>query len=81
MDEHARPADRLAELPDGTRKFLAQLDDEDIVTLKQGLGLIRSLLTVGRFTKWVIITILGMFLGAVMFIEAMQKLSAWWHPK
>lgn len=81
MDEHAKPATRLAELPEETQRFLAQLDEGDIVALKQGLELIRSLLTVGRFTKWVIITIVGMFLGLVMVGEGVQKVLAWWSSK
>lgn len=81
MDENAKPAGRMIELPEKTREFLAQLDDQDIVTLNQGLGLIRSLMTVGRFTKWVIITIVGMFLGMVMVGEGVQKVLSWWPHK
>lgn len=79
MDETASPAERMAELPEETRQFLAELDDKDIATLRDGLGLVRSMMTVGRFSKWVIIMLAGIFFGGVMFVEAVQKIWNWIH--
>lgn len=81
MDNDAKPAVRMGELPEKTRQFLSELDEADIATLRDGLGLIRSLMTVGRFSKWVIVSMLGMFLGGVMFIDGLQKVWAWLHPR
>lgn len=81
MDESVRPADRLSELPEETRKFLAELDEKDVATLRDGLGLIRSLMTVGRFSKWVIVTLVGIFLGGVMVVDGVQKVWAWIQPR
>lgn len=40
MDPNAKPADRMAELPEKTRTFLAQLREEDIDTLNACLKLV-----------------------------------------
>lgn len=80
MNNEARPADRLAELPEETRQFLSKLDEEDIETLDQGLRLVRATMTVGRFAKWLIVGILGLFVGMVMFVETVQRVMAWFKP-
>lgn len=80
MDLNAKPADRMVELPEKTRTFLAQLRDEDIDTLNAGLKLVVATMTVGRFVKWLIVGILGMFAGVVMFGESVVKILAWFRP-
>lgn len=77
MNHHADPADRFAELPAETRKFLSKLDEEEIATLDQGLRLVRAMMTVGRFARWMIVGVLGLFVGASMFLDSLQKVIAW----
>ncbi|CAH1658803.1 conserved hypothetical protein [Hyphomicrobiales bacterium] len=77
MDEQKPPTERMADLPDETRAFLAQLQPGDIELLREGLGLLRSILTVGRFMRWLVITLAGLVIGSVMLWENIQKAGAW----
>ena len=52
------------ELPPETVRFLAELSREDIATLKTGLPLIRMVVSFGKVTKWLTITLGGLILGA-----------------
>lgn len=86
MQEPGRAPDRLAELPPEVRKFLAGLRDEELKTfreivklpaddIKEGFRFVRELRTVGRFTRWLIVTIVGVFIGTMVFIDYILK--AW----
>jgi len=80
LDEDAKTPDRLMELPEETRKFLAQLRDDDIDTLKDGLNLVNSIRTVGTFMKWLIIGVIGIFIGSVMIWENVLKVIRFLTP-
>ena len=80
MDETAKPAERMAELPEETREFLAQLREEDIATLKDGVRLVNAIRTVGTFMKWLIVGFLGLVVGVVMLGESVLKIIAWFRP-
>jgi hypothetical protein len=73
-------AKRFDDLSDETKKFLSDLRTEDIKTLQDGARLVNSAMTVGRFMKWVIISLLGMLAGIVMFGETVLKILAWFRP-
>jgi hypothetical protein len=73
-------AKRFDDLSDETKKFLSDLRTEDIKTLQDGARLVNSAMTVGRFMKWVIISLLGMLAGIVMFGETVLKIVAWFRP-
>lgn len=86
MQEPDRAPDRMAELPPEVRKFLASLRDEELKTfreivklpaddIKEGFRFVRELKTVGRFTRWLILTIVGVFIGTMVFIDYILK--AW----
>jgi G:T/U-mismatch repair DNA glycosylase len=81
MDE--KHVDRYAELPEETRKFVEELRPKDIQLLQQSIEFMRSVVTVGRFIKWSLVGIVGTFVGAVMFGEALAKIWNWltWTPK
>ncbi|KAB2680590.1 hypothetical protein F9K78_15670 [Brucella pseudintermedia] len=79
MDKDAATAHRLVELPEETREFLSQLREEDIDLLKDGLDLIRSLRTIGRFMRWLILGILAILIGIVSLYENAVKIWAWFH--
>lgn len=78
--------DRLLELSPKVRKFLAGMRDEEVealeVVVKQNparlealLEFIDNLRKFGRFTKWVVVTIVGTFIGTMVFVEYIVK--AW----
>ncbi|CAH1670854.1 MULTISPECIES: hypothetical protein [unclassified Chelatococcus] len=77
MDEQKAPATRLAELPEETLDFLAQLQPGDIVLMREGIGLLRAVSTLGRFARWVAITVLGLVAGSVLFWESVTKILTW----
>ncbi len=79
MDESASAVNRMAELPEETREFLAQLREDDIKTLKAGVKLVNAIQTVGTFFKWVIVGVLGMAVGTVMFGDSLAKIMGWFR--
>lgn len=79
LDESAATANRFNELPNETQEFLSQLREEDIATLKDGLRLVNAIRVVGKFSKWVIVGLLGMFAGVVMFGEGVIKIYSWFR--
>lgn len=79
MDTEAPVVDRMIELPEETREFLSQLGKDDIVLMKDGLDIIRSLRTIGRFMRWVILGILAIMLGVVAIYENTVKLISYFH--
>lgn len=77
IDPNANPAHRFNELPNETQEFLSQLREDDIETLKDGLRLVIAMRTVGRFMKWMIVALIGTFIGAVMLYENILKVLNW----
>ncbi|MHA6646300.1 hypothetical protein [Mesorhizobium sp. A623] len=77
MDDAAQAVNRMAELPEETREFLAQLREDDIATLKDGVKLVNAIRTVGTFMKWTLVGIIGMVVGVVMLGESVGKIIAW----
>lgn len=77
IDHNANPAHRFNELPNETQEFLSQLREDDIETLKDGLRLVIAMRTVGRFMKWMIVALIGTFIGAVMLYENILKVLNW----
>ena len=77
MDPNANPAHRFNELPDETQEFLSQLRGDDIETLKDGLRLVMAMRTVGKLVKWLIVGIVGTFIGTVMLYENIMKVLSW----
>ena len=77
IDPTVNPAHRFNELPEETQEFLSQLREDDIETLKDGLRLVIAMRTVGRFMKWMIVALIGTFIGAVMLYENILKVLNW----
>lgn len=71
-------ADRFAQLSPEAKAFLSKIDNEDVELLKDGLNLIKSLKTVSRFMKWLILGVLGVFFGTVMLWETILKFLRLW---
>ncbi|AXH76938.1 MAG: hypothetical protein [Caudoviricetes sp.] len=77
VDPNANPAHRFNELPEETQEFLSQLREDDIETLKDGLRLVIAMRTVGGFMKWMIVALIGIFIGTVMLYENILKVLNW----
>ena len=73
----ANPVDRFGHLPESTRKWLESLREEDILELKEAIHFHRSAKTIGRFGRWLIITIVGTFIGAVAFGQNIAVVWKW----
>lgn len=71
-------AEKFAQLSPEAKEFLSKIDSEDVDLLKDGLSLIKSLRTVGRFMKWLILGVLGIFFGTVMLWESIIKFLRLW---
>lgn len=68
---------RFSELPPATQKFLRELRQEDIGLLSEGMRLAKAALTIGKFFKWTVVTIVGAFLGMAMLGDAVMKVVGW----
>ena len=71
--------DKMADLPPEVREFLAGLRPNEVTTLKHGIRLVTALMTVGRATRWLIITVLGIATGMVMFGETIGRMWGWFQ--
>jgi hypothetical protein len=77
--QEARIADKFAQLSPEAKAFLSKIDSEDVELLKDGLNLIKSMKTVSRFVKWLILGVLGVFFGTVMLWETILKFLKLWR--
>ena len=77
--EDITPANRFNELPEETQKFLSRLDEDDIKLLEEGLVLVRSTLTIGRFLKWTLIGCLAVVVGTVSLYDNLVKIWGWFQ--
>ncbi len=71
------PEIRFSELPIETQIFLKNLRPEDIGLLAEGMRLAKATMTIGRFFKWTLITIVGAFAGMAMLGESFIKVKDW----
>ena len=76
-DEAVPPVERMSQLPEDTKVFLSELSREDIETIKNGLPLIRMVMSFGRVTRWLAITCLGIIAGFVLLWESVLKIVGW----
>ncbi len=70
-------ANRFDDLPPKTKKFLSNLRDDEIDTLDYGIRLMSSAVTLGKFMKWVLAGLLGLFVGVIMLGESFSKIAGW----
>lgn len=55
----------------------SQFRDVDIEVLKDGLCLVCARRTVGKFMKWMIVAVVGTFIGAVTSYENILEMHNW----
>jgi hypothetical protein len=70
------PADFLLEAKARTLEWLKEARKEEIDQLDEAIRLVRSGRTVGRFTKWAIVTLIGAFLLMSQLGDAISKVLA-----
>lgn len=68
---------KFIDLPDHTIKFLSGLDEDEVIELQEAIKFMRSVMTVSRFLKWALITLVSIFMATVAFGEATVKFRAW----
>ncbi|MFI5411280.1 hypothetical protein [Kaistia sp. UC242_56] len=85
------PSEKYADLPKETRDFLDELRPEEVETIRkiarlgkdgtaqllEAIKLAQSVMTVGRFARWAIIGLLGVFFGAVLLAEKIMQVVSW----
>lgn len=83
----------FGQLPRPTKEFFGQLRPEEVDTLKklsrlgpeeqdqlfQAIKLAHSFITAGKAAKWLIITMVGTFIGFMLLAENIQKAFAWFQ--
>lgn len=81
MDPKAEVANRFNELPNETQEFLSQLRPDDLDLIKDGLDLVRSTRTIGRFMRWLVLGALAILLTFTTLHDNIIKVAAWFNPK
>jgi hypothetical protein len=77
-EEEERPApDRLAELPQEIRKFLAALREDDIQTLKWIIKAFQTAEAVAVVCKWLLLAMIVMLVMAAQIGDSISKLWHW----
>ena len=74
---YRNPVERFGQLPEPTRQWLEELREDDIQELNDAVKFYRTARAVGRFNKWLIITVVTIFVGAAAFGKALQEFWAW----
>ena len=77
------------DIPNETRDFLDELRPEKVIRqiarlgpegskqLVEAIKLSQSVMTVGKFARWVIITILRIFFGTLLLAEKILQVISW----
>ena len=68
---------KMLDLPQYTQDFLIDLKEDEVEDLHDAMEFIRSVRTVSKFLKWVIITVVAIFLSFVSLGEGFLKMGAW----
>jgi hypothetical protein len=76
----ANPVDRFAHLPEPTRKWLESLREDDVKDLAETVRMMHSAKTIGKFGKWLIVTIFVALVSGVAAGEAIVKIFKWIVP-
>lgn len=72
-----RAAEKYADLPDATRRWLESLREDDVTDLKEAQKLYRRLQAITWFWKWVFLTALAVFAAATQLGEHIVSIISW----
>lgn len=78
MEDDVKTIEKFAQLSPEAKLFLSKIDSEDVELLKDGLNLIKSIRTVSKFVKWLILGVLGVFFGTIMLWETILRAFKLW---
>lgn len=78
-DDEKRALEKVLDPESEMGRFLRDARDEDVTTLREGLELVRATRTVGRFVKWLILSVVGVFVGTVMLGETLMRFLSWFR--
>ena len=67
----------MADLPQYTQEFLEGLREDDVTELKEAMRFMKSVKTINRFLKWVIITAVSVFVATISLGESIMKFKGW----
>ena len=73
----SNPVDRFAHLPEPTRRWLEDLRQDDINKIIEAVKFWNTMRSWGKVTKWLILTMVAVFLGAMAVGEGILKLLGW----
>ena len=76
--------EKMVELPEKTRAFLAGLRPGELKTLeaiiempaedvREGFRMVRDMRTVGKFMRWLLLSMIALFVGSIMLYENILK--------
>ncbi|MBN9046223.1 MAG: hypothetical protein J0H18_11225 [Rhizobiales bacterium] len=88
MREEGCTVNRFNQLDQNMQEMLSKLEPEEVENLKYlatipgdelrgAVKLYRDVMTVSHFMKWLIVTIVAVFIGAVSLGEHVMKLFGW----
>lgn len=66
-----------SQVPKETREWMQSLRTEDLAEITEAIKFMRSARTVGRFGRWVLITFVAIFSGAVLLGERFATVLKW----
>ena len=64
-------------LPEHVRKWLSSISEDDAKDYREALRMYRALNTVGWFTKWLTLSVIAVFTGAVALGQAIGQFVGW----
>lgn len=59
------------------QEFLQDLDDDDVIILREGIKQIRAVASAGRIAKWFLLGLFAVVVGASALGEALGKIFHW----
>jgi hypothetical protein len=67
-------AQRFADLPHETRKFIGGLDDDDLAVLKSVIDIFKTMSAWCRVTRWLFLAALGLLFMLSQSLDAIKNL-------
>lgn len=75
--EYANPVERFAQLPDWKRTWFEELTKEDLDTINEAIKKYRDARTISRFSKWLLLSILAIFIATATFGKNVVEILTW----
>lgn len=69
------------ELPPATRVWLENLRPKDIEEMEEALKFFRNSKTLGRFWKWLVLSMVGIFVASATFGDQVIRIWRFFHDK